>query len=86
MRFDRNALGDLEAALTHEWLETNGLGGSASSTRAGLNTCPYHGFLVAARKPPVARYVLLVKREETSVRVIRFVKRAHGTGLHAGGG
>ena len=67
MRFDRNAFGDLDAALTREWLETNGLGGFASSTIVGLNTRRYHGLLVAALKPPVARFVLLSKLEETLI-------------------
>ena len=67
MRFDRSTLGDLEAALTREWLEPNGLGGFASSTIVGLNTRRYHGLLVAALKPPVARFVLLSKLEDTVV-------------------
>jgi predicted glycogen debranching enzyme len=48
-----------------EWLETNGLGGFASSTIVCLNTRRYHGLLVAATKPPVGRFVLLSKLEET---------------------
>src|SRR5438094_8575115 len=56
---------DLYAALRREWLETNGLGGFASSTINGLNTRRYHGLLVAATKPPVGRFVLLSKFEET---------------------
>lgn len=36
-----------------EWIETNGLGGYASSTVYGLNTRRYHGLLVAAMNPPV---------------------------------
>src|SRR5437667_5681736 len=56
---------DLDAALRREWLETNGLGGFASSTIIGLNTRRYHGLLVAATKPPVGRFVLLAKLEET---------------------
>ena len=48
-----------------EWLETNGIGGFASSTVAGLNTRRYHGLLVAATKPPVGRMVLVSKMEET---------------------
>ena len=48
-----------------EWLETNGLGGFASSTIIGLNTRRYHGLLVAATKPPVGRVVMLSKLEET---------------------
>jgi predicted glycogen debranching enzyme len=50
-----------------EFLETNGLGGFASSTVVGMNTRRYHGLLVAALKPPVERFVLLSKIEETMV-------------------
>jgi len=57
----------LDVAVRGEWLETNGLGGYASSTIAGLNTRRYHGLLVAATKPPVGRMVLLSKLEETLV-------------------
>jgi hypothetical protein len=38
IQFKRETCGDLEAALSREWLETNGLGGYASSTIIGLNT------------------------------------------------
>src|SRR3984957_732758 len=65
IRFERETWRDLEAALRREWLETNGLGGFASSTIIGLNTRRYHGLLVAATKPPVGRLVLLSKLEET---------------------
>ena len=58
---------DLREATAREWLETNGLGGFASSTVAGLNTRRYHGLLVAATRPPVGRSVLLSKLEETLV-------------------
>src|SRR6201999_883125 len=47
-----------------EWLETNGLGGYASSTVSGANTRRYHGLLVAATTPPVGRVVLLSKLDE----------------------
>jgi len=50
---------------SREWLETNGLGGYASSTVLGANTRRYHGLLVAALHPPADRYVLLSKLEET---------------------
>src|SRR6266567_7707257 len=65
IQFKREICGDLETALPREWLETNGLGGFASSTIIGLNTRRYHGLLVAATKPPVGRLVLLSKLEET---------------------
>jgi predicted glycogen debranching enzyme len=65
IQFSQEACGNLDGALRREWLETNGLGGFASSTIAGLNTRRYHGLLVAATKPPVGREVLLSKLEET---------------------
>ncbi len=52
---------------TREWLETNGLGGYASSTVSGIHTRRYHGLLVAAVNPPAGRMVLLSKLEETAV-------------------
>jgi hypothetical protein len=65
IRFGQDVCGNLEAGLRREWLETNGLGGFASSTINGINTRRYHGLLVAATKPPVGRVVLLSKLEET---------------------
>ena len=65
IQFNQETCGNLDAALRREWLETNGLGGFASSTITGLNTRRYHGLLVAATRPPVGREVLLSKLEET---------------------
>jgi predicted glycogen debranching enzyme len=65
IQFKKETCGDLDAALRREWLETNGIGGFASSTIIGLNTRCYHGLLTAATKPPVGRFVLLSKLEET---------------------
>jgi len=67
IEFDRSVCGDLGEASAHEWLETNGLGGFACSTIAGLNTRRYHALLTAATRPPVGRMVLLSKFEETLV-------------------
>src|SRR5258708_11162501 len=65
IQFTQEVCGDLNAALSREWLETNGVGVFASSTIVGLNTRRYHGLLVAATKPPIGRLVLLSKLEET---------------------
>jgi predicted glycogen debranching enzyme len=64
MTFDKAECQNLKHALAKEWLETNGLGGFASSTIIGTNTRRQHGLLVASLKPPVERYVLLSKCEE----------------------
>jgi glycogen debranching enzyme len=55
---------DLSNATEKEWLETNGIGGYASSTIIGANTRRYHGLLMAATRPPLGRTLLLSKLEE----------------------
>src|SRR4051794_1741363 len=67
IQFDESICRSLEVASRREWLETNGIGGFASSTITGLNTRRYHGLLVAATKPPVGRMALLAKLEETLI-------------------
>src|SRR5690606_36214301 len=42
-----------------EWLVTNGLGGYAAGTVAGVVTRRYHGLLVAALAAPLGRVVML---------------------------
>ncbi len=63
--FKQNVTGNLEQALSREWLETNGLGSFASCTVAGANTRRYHSLLTACTNPPVGRMVMLSKLEET---------------------
>src|SRR5205809_5074084 len=55
----REICGNLAEALRREWLVTNGIGGYASGTVAGVNTRRYHGLLVATLAPPVERTVLV---------------------------
>jgi predicted glycogen debranching enzyme len=65
IEFGQGTCSNLQLALRREWLETNGIGGFASSTIVGLNTRRYHGLLVAATSPPAGRMVLLSKFEES---------------------
>ena len=55
----RDALGNFDAGASREWLVTNGIGGYAAGTVGGANTRRYHGLLVASRRPPVERSVLV---------------------------
>lgn len=57
-----------------EWIETNGLGGWASSSLSGCNTRRYHGMLVAATKPPTERMVLINKLDEIIVVNDEFIQ------------
>jgi predicted glycogen debranching enzyme len=48
-----------EALLDKEWLVTNGLGGYASGSLAGVITRGFHGYLVAALPTPLGRIMML---------------------------
>jgi predicted glycogen debranching enzyme len=67
IELDINDSSSFEEACSKEWLETNGLGGWASSTICGSNTRNYHGLLVSALEPPAKRMVLLSRFDETVV-------------------
>ncbi|HZJ59788.1 MAG TPA: amylo-alpha-1,6-glucosidase [Chitinophagaceae bacterium] len=65
LKKDKTLLQDFKEAIHHEWLETNGLGGWASSSIIGCNTRRYHGLLVAALPTYAERMALVSKLEET---------------------
>jgi len=67
IQLDKEICGNLDTALSREWLETNGIGGFSCASITGTNTRRYHGLLTAATKPPVGRMVQLSKLEETLV-------------------
>lgn len=56
-----------DATIGREWLVINGIGGYAMGTVAGANTRAYHGYLVAATRPPVERTLLLQHLDERIV-------------------
>lgn len=58
---------DFTVASKKEWLETNGIGGYASSSIVSTNTRRYHGLLVVARTPPCGRALLLAKLDESLI-------------------
>jgi len=64
VQFGREICSFLDEASSREWLVTNGIGGFASGTVAGLATRRYHGLLIAALKPPLGRTLLVAKLEE----------------------
>ncbi len=65
--FGRDICNNLQTAASREWLVTNGIGGYASGTIAGILTSRYHGLLIAALQPPVGRTLLVTKLDETAV-------------------
>lgn len=54
-----------DEGIQKEYLVTNGLGSFCSSTIIGANIRKYHGLLNASLIPPIKRYLLLSKIDET---------------------
>ncbi|NCR23104.1 MAG: glycogen debranching protein [Microcystis aeruginosa L111-01] len=65
LRFGRDICNYLPVAEKREWLVTNGIGGFAAGTVAGLLTRCYHGLLIAALAPPTKRTLLVTKIDES---------------------
>lgn len=65
IEIDESRCRDFKTATSLEWLETNGQGGFAFGTVSGAATRRYHSYLTAALNPPVGRYALVAKFEET---------------------
>lgn len=64
IEFGREVCSNLRIAESREWLVSNGIGGFAMGTVAGLLTRRYHGLLFAALQPPLGRTLLLAKLDE----------------------
>ncbi|MBD3155422.1 MAG: hypothetical protein GF368_02080 [Candidatus Aenigmarchaeota archaeon] len=64
LKIDRDGIRKIEKSKKLEWIVTNGTGCYSSSTITGMNTRKYHGLLIASKKPPLDRKVILSKLEE----------------------
>ena len=69
LTFFAETLHDFEWTTAHEWLETNGLGGWASSSLCFAGTRRYHGMLVAASRTRAERSVIVSKLDETAAGI-----------------
>ena len=59
MNWPENDPTETDPLLTREWLVTNGLGGYASGTIAGVATRRFHGMLISALSAPFGRRMML---------------------------
>ncbi|HUU83727.1 MAG TPA: amylo-alpha-1,6-glucosidase [Phycisphaerae bacterium] len=59
--------GTIDEVQSREWLLADGLGGFASGSVMGCPTRRYHGLLVASKRPPLERYLLLAGTLDTVV-------------------
>lgn len=62
--YDRNVCCNLNETTTREWLVTNGLGGYAAGTIAGMLTRVEHGLLVVPLEDITTPYLLFAKIDE----------------------
>jgi len=83
--------GELQVQLQQEWLIANGIGGFACGTVVGCNTRRYHGLLCAALLPPVGRFLMLNRLDESlrvqgeEDRVLEFSINQFGDKFHPRG-
>ena len=59
VQIEREECLQIDRALSREWLETNGLGGYASSTVLMCPTRRYHGLLVSPLPGEMKRFLFL---------------------------
>ncbi len=76
--FDRSICCDLNATISREWLVTNGLGGYATGTVAGVLTRMQHGLLVASLPDTLTPQLLLAKIDEEVI----FDQRTYNLGTN----
>jgi len=69
---------ELAVSERREWLVSNGLGGFACGTVAGVLTRRYHGILIAALEPPLGRRLLVAKFDET----VRYDRQGYALGTN----
>jgi predicted glycogen debranching enzyme len=80
IRLNRDECSNIPLSKSREWLVTNGLGGYASGTVAGMNTRRYHGLLVA----PTALGNLVLLSQLEDALIIDGVRFPLSTNLYAG--
>ena len=67
VKLDATQCRNLSFATKREWLLTNGIGGFAMGTVAGINSRRYHGHLIAATRPVTDRVNLVGSIEATAI-------------------
>ncbi len=83
VRFGKSEWSSWDRGIEREWLLTNGIGGSASSTIIGGNSRRYHGLLIAALEPPVKRHLILSQLHETiSISGREYALQSFSTGSY----
>lgn len=63
--FNHESLTDFDSNIRKEWAVTNGIGGYAGSSIIGTHNRTHQGYLIASFHPPVSRYMVFSKTNES---------------------
>ncbi len=63
--FNHESLADFNSNIRKEWAVTNGIGGYAGSSVIGAHNRTHQGYLIASFHPPVSRYMVFSKTNES---------------------
>ena len=61
----KESLMDFDNNIRREWAITNGIGGYAGSSILGAHNRTHQGYLIASLHPPVSRYLVFSKTNES---------------------
>ncbi|HOW37572.1 MAG TPA: amylo-alpha-1,6-glucosidase [Bacillota bacterium] len=64
---NREMLNRLDMMHLEEWVLTNGLGGFSSGSVINAAFRRQHGYLIVSKKPPIHRFLVLARTEETVI-------------------
>lgn len=63
--YEKDAFPTFQKGLHREWALTNGIGGYAGSSLIGAHNRTHQGYLIASLHPPIERYLVFSKINET---------------------
>lgn len=66
--FDKKTLSNWDNNIRREWVLTNGIGGYAGSSILGAHNRTHQGYLIASLHPPVSRYLVFSKTNESFIQ------------------
>ena len=63
--YEKDAFSTFQEGIRREWALTNGIGGYAGSSLIGAHNRTHQGYLIASLHPPIERYLVFSKINES---------------------
>ena len=64
-QYEKEAFSTFKNGIRREWALTNGIGGYAGSSLIGAHNRTHQGYLIASLHPPIERYLVFSKINES---------------------